>query len=314
MRVVFMGTPDFAVAVLQKLIDSSHDVVGVFTMEDKPRGRHMVLTPPPIKVCAQKHNIPVFQPKSVKHGEAVPVLEKWSPDVIVVAAYGMILKSDVLHFPKYGCINVHASLLPKYRGAAPINKVILDGEKETGVTTMLMNEGLDTGDMLLSQSTPIGENETAGELFDRLAVIGGDLLVDTLHALEQGTVKPVPQDESQMTYAPMLSKKDSPVDWNRTAQDIHNQIRGLNPWPTALTVYGGKNFKLHRSLLTGKFRQDLEPGSLIANKKQLFVVCGDHQLLELTVVQPLGSRKMAAEDFLRGHSIEPGASFDVQKD
>lgn len=308
-----MGTPDFAVAVLQKLIDEHFDVVGVFTMEDKPRGRHMVMTPPPVKVCAQEHDIPVFQPKSLKHGEGMPVLEKWNPDVIVVAAYGMILKSDILHFPKYGCVNVHASLLPKYRGAAPINKVILDGETETGVTTMLMNEGLDTGDMLLSRSTPIGENETAGELFDRLAVIGGDLLVDTLHFLEQGSLKPVPQDESKMSYAPMLSKKDSPIDWNRSAHDIHNQIRGLSPWPTAQAVYNGKNFKIHRSLQTSSLREDLEPGSLFANKKQLFVVCGDHKVLELTEVQPLGSRKMSSEDFLRGHNIEPGASFDVRK-
>lgn len=314
MRVVFMGTPDFASAILSRLIDEKVDVCGVFTMEDKPRGRHMVLTPPPVKVCAEKHGIPVFQPKSLKHGEAMPVLEQWKPDVIIVAAYGMILKPDVLHFPKYGCINVHASLLPKYRGAAPINKVILDGETETGVTTMQMNEGLDTGDMLVSRSTPIGENETAGELFDRLSILGGDVLMETLQKLEAGTLKPVPQDDSQMSYAPMLSKKDSPIDWDRSAQDIHNQIRGLNPWPTALAVYQGKNFKIHRSILTGSRREDLNPGALYATKDKLYVVCGDHKVLELTEVQPLGSRKMASADFLRGHTIEKGASFDTQKD
>lgn len=314
MRVVFMGTPDFAVAILQKLIEEHYDVAGVFTMEDKPRGRHMVMTPPPVKVCAMEHGIPVFQPKSLKNGEAGPVLEKWNPDVIVVAAYGMILKSDVLHFPKYGCINVHASLLPKYRGAAPINKVILDGEPETGVTTMLMNEGLDTGDMLLSRSVPIGEDETAGELFDRLAELGGQVLIDTLQQLEAGTIQPVPQDDSQMTYAPMLSKKDSPIDWTRTAQDIHNQIRGLNPWPTALTVYQGKNFKIHRSVRTNSKREDLDPGSLFSSHNKLYAVCGDHLVLELTEVQPLGSRKMSAEDYLRGHPIPNGAKFDAQKE
>ena len=309
MKIVFMGTPDFAVATLERLFQEGHDVVGVFTMEDKPRGRHMVLTPPPVKVCAQEHGVPVYQPKSLSHGEAMPILEKLQPDVIVVAAYGMILKSDVLHFPKYGCINVHASLLPKYRGAAPINKVILDGETVTGVTAMQMDEGLDTGDMLLSKSIAIGENETAGELFDRLAILGGDVIAETLEQAEAGTLHPVPQDNEKMTYAPMLSKKDSAVDWSRSAQEIHNQIRGLNPWPTAVTIYRGKNFKLHRSLLTGKTHAGMNPGTLIVQKDHLYVVCGDGAELELTEVQPLGSRKMSAADFLRSHAPEPGESF-----
>lgn len=314
LRVVFMGTPDFASAILERLFQEKYSVVGIFTMEDKPRGRHMKLTPPPVKVCAQEHGVPVFQPKSLRHGEGMPVLQEWKPDVIVVAAYGMILPPEVLHFPRFGCINVHASLLPKYRGAAPINKVILDGETETGVTTMQMDEGLDTGDILLSRSTPIGPNETAGELFDRLAVLGGDVLADTLRQMQAGTLHPTPQNDAEMTYAPMLSKKDSAIDWNRTAQEIHNQVRGLNPWPTASAVYQGKPFKIHSTGLgAGRAPQGSLPGTLLAGKDRMFAVCGDGELLELLTVQPLGSRRMSASDYLRGHPVEKGASFDAQK-
>ncbi len=310
LRVVFMGTPDFAVASLERLINEGYDVVGVFTMEDKPRGRHMTLTPPPVKVCALEHDVPVYQPKSLKNGEAMPILAELQPDVIVVAAYGMILKSDVLHFPKYGCINVHASLLPKYRGAAPINKCIVDGETVTGVTTMQMDEGLDTGDMLIARSTEIGENETGGELFDRLAVLGGDVLIETLEAAEAGTLEPKKQDDSQMSYAPMLSKADSEIDWNRTAKQIHDQIRGLNPWPSAASSLGGKRFKIHASERTDLSAKGKTPGTLLAKDGALYAVCGDDTLLRLTEVQPLGSRKMPAADYLRGHKLEEGAAFD----
>jgi len=313
MKIVFMGTPDFAVVPLERLVADGHDVVGVFTQADKPKGRHMTLTPPPVKVAAEAHGIPVYQPTSLKHGEAMPILEELRPDLIVVAAYGMILRSDVLHFPKYGCINVHASLLPKYRGAAPINQVILNGEPETGVTTMQMDEGLDTGDMLLSRAIPIGEDETAGELFDRLAALGGDVLSATLDLLEKGELHPVQQDDSQMTYAGMLSKADSPVDWTRSAQDIHNQIRGLNPWPTASTTLAGKPFKLHASrkvAAPAAAPADAKAGQIVTGKDALYVRCGDGNYLQLTEVQPLGSRKMAAADYLRGHPIAPGTCFD----
>ena len=305
MRIVFMGTPDFAVASLERLISDGHNVVGVFTQADKPRGRHMTLTPPPVKVCAMEHDIPVYQPESLKHGEAMPVLEELQPELIVVAAYGMILKSDVLDFPKYGCINVHASLLPKYRGAAPINWVIINGEKETGVTTMQMNEGLDTGDMLVSEKIEIGADETAGELFDRLAVLGGDVLSETLERLAAGTLHPVPQNDAEMTYASMLSKKDSPIDWSRTAQEVHDQVRGLSPWPGAASVLDGKTFKIHRTKRTDMKRKDV-PGRLLEEKGSLYAVCGDGMLLELCEVQPLGSRKMTSADYLRGHHPEAG--------
>ena len=308
LKIVFMGTPDFAVSSLERLIAEGYEVVGVFTQPDKPKGRKHILTPPPVKVCAELHGIPVYQPESLKNGEAMPVLEELRPDVIVVAAYGMLLRSDVLQFPKYGCINVHGSLLPKYRGAAPIQRCVLNGETETGITTMQMDEGLDTGDILLTETVSVGEDETAGELFDRLAVLGGNVLVKTLEALEAGTLTAVPQNGEESTYASMLSKKDSSVDWNRTAAEIHNQIRGLNPWPTASCERDGKALKLH----TSRMREDLTdektdrgaPGALYAEDGRLFVRCGDGVYLELLEVQPLGSRRMAAKDYLLGHPVD----------
>ena len=308
LKIIFMGTPDFAVSSLERLIAEGHEVVGVFTQPDKPKGRKHILTPPPVKECALLHHIPVYQPESLKHGEAMPILEQAQPDVIVVAAFGMLLKSDVLDFPKYGCINVHASLLPKYRGAAPINACILNGETETGVTTMLMNEGLDTGDILLSETVTIGENETAGELFDRLAVLGGTVLARTLEAIEAGTLTRTPQDDAQSCYAGMLSKADSPVDWTRTAQEVHNRIRGLSPWPGALTTRDGSPLKLHRSVLAPECSDGKtgcsEPGALYAEQGRLFVRCGDGNYVELLEVQPHGSRAMDTKSYLLGHPVE----------
>ena len=312
LRIIFMGTPDFAVSSLERLIAEGHEVVGVFTQPDKPKGRKHILTPPPVKECALLHHIPVYQPESLKHGEAIPILEQAQPDVIVVAAFGMLLKSDVLDFPKYGCINVHASLLPKYRGAAPINACILNGETETGVTTMLMNEGLDTGDILLSETVTIGENETAGELFDRLAVLGGTVLARTLEAIEAGTLTRTPQDDAQSCYAGMLSKADSPVDWTRSAQEVHNRIRGLSPWPGALTTRDGSPLKLHRSVLAPECSDEQtgcsEPGALFAEQGRLFVRCGDGNYVELLEVQPHGSRAMDTKSYLLGHPVEAGQS------
>lgn len=312
LRIIFMGTPDFAVSSLERLIAEGHEVVGVFTQPDKPKGRKHILTPPPVKECALLHHIPVYQPESLKHGEAIPILEQAQPDVIVVAAFGMLLKSDVLDFPKYGCINVHASLLPKYRGAAPINACILNGETETGVTTMLMNEGLDTGDILLSETVAIGENETAGELFDRLAVLGGTVLARTLEAIEAGTLTRTPQDDAQSCYAGMLSKADSPVDWTRSAQEVHNRIRGLSPWPGALTTRDGSPLKLHRSVLAPECSDEQtgcsEPGALFAEQGRLFVRCGDGNYVELLEVQPHGSRAMDTKSYLLGHPVEAGQS------
>ena len=310
MKIVFMGTPDFAVVPLERLLAEGQEIVGVFTQPDKPKGRKHVLTPPPVKVCALEHGIPVFQPESLKHGEALPALSEWQPDLIVVAAYGMLLRSDVLEFPKYGCINIHASLLPKYRGAAPINRCILDGETETGVTIMRMDEGLDTGDMLKVSRLSIGEDETAGELFDRLATLGGDLLMETLASIEDGSLTRTPQPEEGSSYASMLSKEDSPIDWNRPAREIHDQVRGLQPWPTAVTSRDGQSLKIHSTQKTNEVSDQstgvTEAGGLFAEKGRLFARGGDGNWLELKEVQPQGSRRMAAKDYLLGHPVSSG--------
>lgn len=305
MKIVFMGTPDFAVPSLEKLIETDgYDVVGAFTQPDKPKGRGYTLTPPPVKVCAMKHDIPVFQPESLKNGEAMPILKELQPDVIVVAAFGMLLKSDVLDFPKYGCMNVHGSILPKYRGAAPIQRAVIDGEEYSGITIMQMGEGLDTGDMLIKREVKIGENETSGDLFDRLAILGAEVLIDALELAKKGELKPEKQDDSKSTYASMLSKSECPIDFTKSMAEIHNQIRGLSPWPVATAMLNGEVFKLHASLKTEKKAQDgAQPGKLIAEKDTLYVVCGDGKLLNLTVVQPFGSKRMAAADYLRGHKI-----------
>lgn len=300
MRLVFMGTPDIAATILERLIADGHDVVGVFTREDKPQGRHQVLTPPEVKVVALEHNIPVYQPKTLKDGAAMPILEELQPEVIVVCAYGMLLRSDVLNFPKYGCLNVHASLLPMYRGAAPINWVILKGETETGVTIMQMDEGLDTGDMLYIKKISIGENETAGELFDRVAACGADAISEALALLPKGELKPVKQ-EGETFYASMLSKKDSPIDWNRSPKEIHNQVRGLNPWPGACSFLEGKQFKIHTTRLVDRKPVNQEPGTLQVENGRLFAACADGQQIELIEVQAQGAKRMPVEDFLRGH-------------
>lgn len=225
-----MGTPDFAVVSLENLINTGkHQIEGVFTQPDKPKGRGYTVTFSPVKDCAISHNIPVYQPETLKDGKAFEIIKELKPDVIVVAAYGKILPKEILDFPKYGCVNVHGSLLPKYRGAAPIQWSVLNGEKETGVTTMYMSEGLDTGDMLLKESTEIGENETAGHLFDRISEMGAELICKTLDALEKGEITPVKQDDALSSYSPMLSKKICPIDWSKSAKEVHNKIRGLNP-------------------------------------------------------------------------------------
>lgn len=305
MKIVYMGTPDFAVLPLKSLIDKGYDVAGVFTQPDKPVGRKAILTPPPVKRLALENNIPVFQPNSLKNGEGVKILEELKPDVVIVVAYGKILPKDFLDYPKYGCINIHGSLLPKYRGAAPIQRCVLDGEKYAGVTSMQMDVGLDTGDMLLKTVTEIGENETAGELFDRLAVIGADLLIETLVALGKGELKPEKQNEAESTYAAMLDKTMSPVDWSKTALEVHNHIRGLDPWPVAQTVLEGKNLKLFGSELVKNEGSGL-PGSVKITKKGLLVYCGDGNPVFIKEVQYEGKKRMSASDFFRGHPVADG--------
>lgn len=306
MRMVFMGTPDFAVSSLERLIADGHDIVGVFTQPDKPQGRKMKLTPPPVKQLALTHNIPVFQPDTFKDESQLALLQELDPEVIVVVAYGKLLPGYVLDLPKYGCINVHGSLLPKYRGAAPVQWMVLNGETTAGVTTMYMDRGLDTGDILLVSETEVGENETAGELFDRLAAMGADLISETINRLPEG-IERKPQDDSQSTYVSVLDKRMSVVDWSKSAQEVHNLIRGLDPWPVAVTTRGEVRLKLFQSRLTGK-ATSLPAGSVTEAdpKKGLFVACGDGQVLQITEIQMVGKKRMSAGDYLRGHGIEPG--------
>lgn len=281
MRVVFMGTPDFAVPSLQILLDHGYEVCAVYTQPDKPKGRGHKLQPPPVKELALQHQIPVFQPATLRKEEVQAEIRSWNPDVIVVVAYGKLLPKAVLDAPKLGCVNVHGSLLPQYRGAAPIQWTVLNGDKVAGVTTMFMAEGMDTGDMLLKAETPVGEEETSGQLFDRLKDLGADLLLETLQGLEAGTLTSVPQDEAQATRAPMLSKELSQVDWTKSAQQVHDLIRGLNPWPSAVSYLDGRKLKLHAS----RVREGSgEAGKAFAQDGALWVYCGQGAL-ELTEIQ-----------------------------
>lgn len=305
MNVVYMGTPEFAVPPLQAIINANHTVTGVFTQPDKPKGRGYVLTPPPVKECALENNIPVFQPKSMKDGEALEILKKLNPDVIVVVAFGKILPKEILDLPKYGCINVHASLLPKYRGAGPIQWCVLDGEEETGVTTMLMAEGLDTGDMLLKSSTKIGENETAGELHDRLSTMGADLIVETLSKLPNNEITPEKQDDNLSNYAPMLTKELCKIDWSKSAQQIHNQVRGLNPWPVAVTSVNGKRVKIYSTQLSDK---NDTAGKIIC-LNPLTVACGEGSVI-ITELQPEGKKRMNSQDYVRGYRVTTDTIFE----
>ncbi len=306
MNIVFMGTPDFAVPCLKALIDSGENVQAVFTQPDKPKGRGYKLTPPPVKELALTHGIPVYQPVSLKKGDdaenSINVLKELSPDLIIVVAYGKILPKSILDLPEY-CINVHASLLPKYRGAGPIQWSVLNGEKVTGVTTMLMAEGLDTGDMLISKSVDIGENETASELHDRLSVIGADVLLETIEAVKSNALTPVKQDDSRSCYAPMLTKDMCPIDFLKPASDVHNHIRGLSSFPGAVTMLNGKRLKVYKSLLIDKNFENVEAGTIV-NTDDFTVVCGDGKCVKFVEIQAEGGKRMNTSDFLRGKSIE----------
>ena len=295
MNIVFMGTPDFAVPCLQKLLDAGYPVTGVFTQPDKPKGRGYKLVPPPVKELAMAHDVPVFQPASLRNDEAYELLKSCAPDLIVVVAYGKILPKRVLELPQYGCINVHASLLPRYRGAGPIQWAILNGESETGITTMYMGEGLDTGDMLEQVKTPIGENETADELYTRLSKMGAETLLVTLQKLEADALLRTPQDDSLSCYAPILDKSLCPLDFNKTARELHNQIRGLSSWPAATTTYKGKRLKVYESRLVSMSGQ---PGEILDTKR--FIVACKEGALQLVSVQYEGGRRMDGDAFLRG--------------
>lgn len=305
MRILFMGTPPFAVATLEALCQAGHELCGVFSQPDRPVGRHQdKLQPTPVKAWAQAHSIPVYQPEKLRDGTALATVQALAPELIVVAAYGRILPDDILAYPGKGCINVHSSLLPKYRGAAPINWAILNGDKETGVTIMHMAHDLDAGDIILQRKTPIAPDETAGSLYDRLAILGGELAVEAVAALENGTAQRTPQDHAQATLAPMLSKELSAVDWGKSAQAIHDQVRGLLPWPCAVTQVAGVRCKLLKTALTGETTHK-HPGSPVrADKTGLWLACGDGGVLELVTLQPDGKKPMPAGAFLQGHPLE----------
>ena len=305
MRIVFMGTPDFSVNCLKALVNSEHEVVGVFCQPDKPVGRKQELKMPDVKIEALKHNLPVFQPKTLKNGNGVELLKQLEPDLVIVIAYGKILPPDFLAYPKYGCINIHASILPKYRGASPIHRSVLNGDNETGVTSMQMDEGVDTGDILLVKKVPIGINDTTLEMFDRLSLLGAEVLMETIGLLEKGELKPIKQNEAEATHAGLLSKEEGEIDWSQSAFSIHNKIRGLYSWPGAYTKIGGKILKLHKSVLSDE-KGNNNPGEVVNAHNKIVVSCGDGHCVELLELQLEGKRRMDSISFLNGQRIAEG--------
>lgn len=305
MRILFMGTPDIAAEALKMLIKEKFDVVGVVTQPDKPRGRKQVLTPPETKTAALEYGIPVFQPEKLKNGELEPVLNELKPDLIAVVAYGKILPEYVLDFPKYGCINMHGSLLPKYRGAAPIQWAVINGEKTTGVTTMKMDKGLDTGDMLISRSIDIDRYETSGELFERIAALGAETLAETINNIDK--ISPVHQNDAEATYAPIIKKEMAEINWSMPSDKISKLICGMNPWPVAYTHYNGETLKIFRAEFSDEKTEGADGEIICADKnKGLKVKCGKGCIF-IHELQFSGSKRMMIGDYLRGHSFENGA-------
>ena len=304
MRIVFMGTPDFASASLKKLIDEKFDVVGVFTQPDKPKGRGMELSASPVKELALENGLPVFQPVKMRDGTALAQIKALEPDILVVVAYGRILPDDILAVPKYGAINVHGSLLPKYRGAAPIQWAVLNGDKITGVTTMYLASEMDTGDIIYTAETEIGEYETSGELFDRLKDMGAELLVKTLRDIDAGTAPRAPQDHSKASYVTMLDKSICPIDWNKTPREVLKHIYGLQPWPVATMELEGKTVRVFAAKYTDG-KTEKVPGAVVSTDKGgLEIACADGETLLITELQAPGKKRMGAEDYLRGHQIK----------
>ena len=298
MKIVFMGTPDFAVPSLTALLESGHEVLAVFTQPDKPKGRGHKLQAPPVKELAVSKGIPVFQPTTLRTAEAAETLRELAPELIVVAAYGKLLPPEVLNIPPRGCINVHGSILPKYRGAAPIQWAVLNGDKTTGVTIQQMAEGMDTGDILTTVETPIGENETSGELFDRLMILGAELLIKTIDGLEN--IQPQPQNEAEATHAPMIRKEMAQIDWMQPAEKIHDLVRGMSPWPVAFCTLGEKRVKIFSvSVVKAKG----EPGEISLQNGEMTICCGENAL-QILEMQPENGKRMRGADYLRGHGID----------
>ena len=302
MKIVFMGTPDFSVPVLEALVKAGHQVEAVVTQPDKPKGRGKSMQAPPVKECAAAHHIPVYQPVRIREAECIAYLKEFQPDIMIVAAFGQILPKEILEMPKYGCVNVHASLLPKYRGAAPIQWAVINGDAVSGVTTMRMDAGLDTGDMIEKAEVVLAEDETGGSLFDRLAEVGAKLCVHTIQAIEDGTAVYTKQNEAEATHVGMIKKQMGNIDWMQPAVTIERLIRGLNPWPSAYTKLNGKTLKIWRAAVeAGGDAKDA--GKVVtANKKELKIQTGDG-ILSLLEVQLEGKKRMDIEAFLRGYEV-----------
>lgn len=309
MRVIFMGTPEFAVPSLESLLHSEHEVVGVVTQPDRPKGRGQTVISSPIKQLAQAQGLPILQPEKMKSPELLDTLAGWRPDVIAVTAFGRILPKSILDLPPSGCVNVHGSLLPRYRGAAPIQWCLINGDKKTGITTMLMDEGMDTGAMLLQQAIPIEPEDTAAELGQRLARVGGDLLIETLKAVADKTVTPQVQDNEKATYAPLLTKEAGMIDWTQSAETLVNRIRGLSPWPGCYSFLNDQRLVLWKAKAVTKgfeIEKSHTPGTILdVDKKELSVLTGEG-VLQITEVQPANKKRMTVEQFLQGRSLEPG--------
>ena len=305
MRIAFMGTPDFSVDCLKALVASDHEIVGVFCQPDKPVGRKQELTPPDVKVEALKHGLKVFQPVSLRNGKGTEILKEINPELVVVVAYGKILPHDFLEYPKYGCINIHASILPKYRGASPIHYAVLNGDEETGVTAQQMNDGVDTGDILHIKKCPIGINDTTERMYEILAPLGAETLMETIEMLENGELNPIVQDESQATHVGLLTRDMSTIDWDKSAFEVHNKIRGLYSWPGTSTSLNGKTLKIHSAVLSDK-KGNNKPGEVIDSNGRLIVCCGDGKCVELKTVQLEGKKRMEVSAFLNGYPIEKG--------
>jgi len=313
MRVVFMGTPEFAVASLERLLHERHEVVAVFTQPDRPAGRGQRLTASPVKQLALARGLAVFQPERVGRGTSLETLKELGPDLTIVAAFGQILPQALLEVPRYGSINVHASLLPRYRGAAPIQRAIWNGDRQTGISIMQMDAGLDTGAVWAQRSIEIGPDETFGELQQRLATVGADLLAETLSEVDSGHKKPEPQDNEQATLAPRIRKEEGRVDWSRPSVSVHDQIRALNPWPAAFSWLRDQRTTIWRSSISAVAKRDLRPGTIAdLSEDSIGVVCGDNSLLRLFELQWPGRRRLSAPDFARGLALESGETFEEQ--
>jgi len=308
MRVFYMGTPDFAVPPLRRIYEDGHEIVGVFTQPDKPKGRGMKMTPSPVKEFALEHGIKVYQPETLRSGEAANIILDASPDLIVVVAYGRVLPKAILEIPRYGCVNVHASLLPKYRGASPIQWAVANGEDKSGVTTMYLSEGLDEGDMILKSEVLIRKDETAGELHDELMEVGAELLSKTLKLIACGSAPREKQESADATYAPILTKEHAKIDFSKSAKSICDLVRGMNPWPCAHSTLLGQTVKIFRVEIEDE-KSDKKPGEIVRAENGISVACGDGKIISIKELQLQGGRRMSADDFLRGHKIDMGVSF-----